>query len=75
MDNAYCTDGRSKKGIQTVSRKLEGKRPLSRSKIRWEDNIIWDLKKVGYEDDLKAPAQDRVIWRAYMLEAMNLRVP
>ena len=43
--------------------------------MRWEDNIIWDLKQVGYEGDWKALAEDRVTWRAYVLAAMNLRVP
>jgi hypothetical protein len=28
--------------------KSDGKRPLGRSKRRWEDNIKIDLQKVGY---------------------------
>ena len=27
------------------------KRPSGRPKIRWEDNIIWDMKEVDYEGD------------------------
>jgi len=29
--------------------KLEGKRPLGRPRIRWEDNIKMDLKEVEFE--------------------------
>jgi hypothetical protein len=28
--------------------KLEGKRPLRRPRRRWEDNIIMDLKEIGW---------------------------
>ena len=55
--------------------KPEGTRPRGRPKIRWEDNIIRDLKEVDCECDWKTLAQDRVKWRAYVLVAMNLRVP
>ena len=68
-------DGRWKKGTQASSRKTEGKHPYSRPKIRWEDNIIWDLKEVDYEDDWKTLVQDRMTWHAYVLVAMDLRVP
>ena len=50
--------------------------PVSgRPKIRWEDNIIWDLKKVDYEGDWKNLAQDMAACRAYVLAGMNLRIP
>jgi len=29
--------------------KHEGKRPLGRPKLRWEDNIKMDLQEVGWE--------------------------
>jgi hypothetical protein len=32
---------------RVVVRKLERKRPLRRSRRRWEDNIKMDLKEVG----------------------------
>ena len=35
-------------------------KPCGRLKIRWENNIIWDLKEVDYEGDQKTLAQDRV---------------
>ena len=34
--------------------------PRGRPKIRWENNIIKDLKKVDYEGDWKILAQDGV---------------
>ena len=55
--------------------KPERTRPRGRPKIRWEDNIIRDLKEVDYEGDWKTLALDRVTWPAYVLAAMNLRVP
>ena len=39
--------------------KSGGTRPRGRSKIWWEDNIINDLKEVGYEGDWKTLAQDK----------------
>ena len=59
-----CTDGRWKKGTQASFRKTSG-----------ENNIICDLKEEDYEGDLNTLAQDRVTRSAYVLEAMNLRVP
>jgi hypothetical protein len=54
----------------------EGKRPLGRSRPRWEDNIKMDLKEI-YIDGAKwiRLAQDRVWWRAFVSTVMNLRVP
>ena len=55
--------------------KPEGTHPCGRLNIRWEDNVIRGLKEVDYEGDWKAPVQDRVAWRAFVLAARNLRVP
>ena len=58
--------------------KPEGKRPLGRSRRKWEDigPIKMYLREVGcdagYWIDL---AQDRDQWRAYVRALMNLRVP
>ena len=49
--------------------------PHGMPNIRWEDNIIRDLKDVAYEGDWKTFSQDRVTWRAYVLAAVDLRVP
>ena len=56
--------------------KPEGKRPLGRTRCRWEDNIKMDLQEVGgscgYWMEL---AQDRDRWRALVGTVRNLRVP
>jgi hypothetical protein len=37
------------KVYKILVRKPEGKRPLSRPRNRWEDNIKMDLRKIGLE--------------------------
>jgi len=46
--------------------KPEGKRPMGRPRLRWEDNIKMDLLEL---------AQDRDRWRTLVGTVMNLRVP
>jgi hypothetical protein len=54
----------------------EGKRPLGRSRCRWEDNIKMELREVGYEGmDWIGPPEDRDKWQALVNAMMNLRVP
>jgi hypothetical protein len=55
--------------------KPDGKRPLGRTRRRWEDNIKMDLKEVGWGGmDWNELAQDRDRWRALVNAVMNLRV-
>ena len=55
--------------------KLEGRRPLARSRRRWVDNIRMDLQEVGcgYMDWFGL-AQDRDRWRMLVSAVMNFRV-
>jgi hypothetical protein len=54
----------------------EGRRPLGRPRLRWEDNIKMDLQEVGWGGmDGIDMAQDRDRWRALVSAVMNLRVP
>jgi hypothetical protein len=55
----------------------EGKRPLGRSRRRWEDNIKMDLLEVGGggREDWMELAQDRGRWRALVGTARDFRVP
>jgi hypothetical protein len=56
--------------------KPEGKRPLGRPRLRWEDSIKINLQEVGLEcGDWIESAQDRDRWRALVSMVKNLRVP
>jgi len=56
--------------------KPEGKRPLGRYRVRWEDNIKIDLQEVGFAlMDWIDLAQYRDRWRALVSAVMNIRVP
>jgi hypothetical protein len=55
--------------------KPEGKRPLRRTRRRWEDNIKMDLEEVGGGcANWMERAQDRDRWRALVSAVMNFRV-
>jgi hypothetical protein len=54
----------------------EGKRPLGRSRHRWENTIKLDLRERGINGvNWMQLAQDRVKWRACVNTVMNLRIP
>jgi len=56
--------------------KPEGKRPLGRPRLRWEDNIKMDLQEVGYAGmDWIELFQDRDSLRTFVNAVTNLRVP
>jgi len=56
--------------------KPEGKRPLGRTRHRWEDNIKIDLLEVGCGVmDWIELAQDRDRWRALVNAVINFQVP
>jgi hypothetical protein len=55
--------------------RLEGKRPLGRTRRRREANIKMDPQEVGWGMDWTKLAQDRDRWRALMNAVMNLWVP
>jgi hypothetical protein len=54
----------------------EGKRPLGRSRRRWEDNIKLDLREIGIDGaNWIRLDQNRVQGRTFVNTVMNLRVP
>jgi hypothetical protein len=56
--------------------KPEGKSPLERPRLRWENNIKMDLQEVGCGDvEWIEMAQDRDRWWALVNVVMNLGVP
>jgi hypothetical protein len=55
--------------------KPEGKRPLGRSRRRWEDGVRMDLGEIGLGVvDWIRLAQVRNRWRAVVSVVMNIRV-
>jgi len=57
--NVACM-GETTKAYKILIGKPEGKRPLGRTRYRWECNIIIDLREIGWEDvDWIHLAQDR----------------
>ena len=70
---AHIREGR---GVHRVLvGKPEGKKPLGRSRHRWEDNIKMYLQEVEWGMDCIDLAQNGDRWRALLKAAMNLRVP
>ena len=56
--------------------KPEGKRPLGRTRRKWENNIKMDRQEVGFGDmDWIKLAQVRDRWRTLVNAVMNLLVP
>jgi hypothetical protein len=76
MGRACSTNGEKRNAYRILVGKPEGKRPLGRSRRRWEDNIIIDLREIGRGGmDWIDLDQDRDQWRALVNTVMNLRVP
>ena len=53
----------------------QGKTPLARPRLRWEDNIQMDLKEIGWDVEWINMAQDRDRWRAGVDTVIKIRVP
>ena len=65
-----------KSAFKILTGTTTGKRPLGRSRHRWEDNIRMDLKEIGINTrNWVDSAQDRDYWRALVKVELNLRVP
>ena len=66
-------EGRS--AFKILTGKPTGKRPLGRSRHKWED-IRMDLEEMGINaGNWVDSAQDRNYWRALVNVALNLQVP
>jgi hypothetical protein len=76
MDRACSSDGEGRGLYRVLVGKPEGKRPLSRTRRRWEDNIKTELQAVGCgSGDWIELAHDRDRWRKIVNVVMNFRVP
>ena len=68
--------GGQQRCIQGFGGKPKGKRPIGRSRHRWENNIKKVLQEVECEGkDWIDVAHNRDRWRALVNAVMNLRVP
>ena len=61
---------------RVLVRTSEGKRPMGRTRRRWEDNIKMDLQELGCVGmDWIDLAEDRDRWLVMVNAVKNLRVP
>jgi len=76
MGGACRAYGEGRGVYSVLVEKPEGKRPLGRTRRRWEDNIKIDLQEVGCGGmDWIELAQDSDRRRALVNVVMNLLVP
>ena len=76
MGRTRSTYGTVQTCIRVLLCKPEGRRPLGRPRLRWEDNIKMDLREVGCDSgEWTDLAEVRDQWRAYVRAVMNLQVP
>jgi hypothetical protein len=65
--------GEMRNAYKMLVGKPERKRPLGRSRRRWEDNIKMDLKVIGFWATwIRFMAQDRDRWQAPVNTVMNI---
>jgi hypothetical protein len=76
MGGVCSADGEEMGIYMVLLGKREGKRPLGRTRRRWEDNIRMDLQELECGGvDWIGLAQDRDGWRALGNAVINFRVP
>jgi hypothetical protein len=74
MGRACSTNGEKRNAYKILVGKPEAKGSLGRPRRRWEDNIIMDLREIGWGGlDWIDLAQDRDQWRTIVNMAMNFR--
>jgi hypothetical protein len=67
--------GEGRNVYRVLMGKPEGKKPLERSRCRWEDGIKMDLREIDWGGvEWIHLTQDRDLWRAVVNAVMNLRV-
>jgi hypothetical protein len=75
MSRACSTNG-EKNAYRILVGKPHGKRPLRRTRRRWDDNIKMDLREIRWGGmDWIHLVQDWDQWRAFVNTVMDLRVP
>jgi hypothetical protein len=67
--------GKMRNAYNILVGKPRGKRQLSRHRLRWENNILMDIREIGFEGlDWIHMAQDRYRWGAFVTTVMSLWV-
>jgi hypothetical protein len=68
--------GKRRGAYRVLVGRPERKRPLGRTRRRWEDNIKMDIGEIGIDgSNWIRLAQDSAQWRAFVKRVMNFRVP
>jgi hypothetical protein len=68
--------GEKKSSYRILVGKPEGKRPLGRSRRRWEDNTKMDFIEMGWGNmDWTDLSKDSDQWRVLVIMVMNPRFP
>jgi hypothetical protein len=76
VSTACSTNGESRGAYRVLVGKPEGRKPLGKPRLRWEDNIKIDLREVEWgSTDWIDLVRDRDRWRALVNAAMNHRDP
>jgi hypothetical protein len=76
MGGACSTNGGKRNAYRILLGKPDPVVSLGRPRRRWVDNIILDLREIGWDGvDWIDVAQDRDHWRALVNTVLNLRVP
>ena len=65
-----------RRALKILTGKPTGKIYLGRPRHRWEVNVTVGIKAIGINTrSMVDSAQDRNYWRAFVNEALNLRIP
>jgi len=76
MGNACGLYGRYEKYVQNFGLETWREETTWKTRCRWKDNIITDLREIGLESvDWIHLTQDRDHWWALVYMVMNLQVP